>query len=414
MKLEFSKYFGILSKSRYILLLNITDRVFSFVIMLFFARTFLPEMYGQLVTLFTFSIVFVSIVDLGIPIYLQRETAMKPESGSEVFSITFTAGVILFCLYFVSAGIAEKIIYPEVSFYMFALIALMIYISSLVTLCNKALSGIRNFKSQFIAFLIPRILIITAFTAGIYVFSLGMNPLLIIMLSGFALNLLIVLFYLNRSGIKYSVRYFSIPKIRVILGASIPLGLTVIFNLLYDKLDVLLISKMLGFTETAYYNVGYGLYKSTAIAFSFLLVSAFTEVSAFKKDKAALRRFLNEYSVLILSICFAGAVLLFFLSGFLINSLYTSKFTSSVIVLQVLVVGIAAMGMNNLTGIMLNGMGYYKVVMYITLYGLIFNVSLNALFIPVYGIIAASVVTVLTEYVIFFTEFYYLKKILKS
>jgi O-antigen/teichoic acid export membrane protein len=52
--------------------------------------------------------------------------------------------------------------------------------------------------------------------------------------------------------------------------------------------------------------------------------------------------------------------------------------------------------------------------MWATLYGLIINVILNILFIPLYGIIAASVNTVITEYIIFFLEFYFLWKVLKK
>lgn len=414
MKSNFIKYLGILSKSKYVLLLNITDKVFSFIIMLIFARMFMPEAYGELITLFTLSMVFITIFDLGIPLYLQREVALNPENASENFSLAFTAGLILFAGYFITAGISVKVIYPEVSFILFGLTAVMFYISSLVNICNRALSGISDFKSQFKAFVIPRLLIVIVFFAGIYYFSFGMNILIITMLAGFALNLAIAMFYIGKSGIQFSIKCFSFRKFKSILTLSIPLGFAVIFNLLYDKIDVLLISKIVGFADTAYYNVGYGIFKASALAFSFLLVPAFTEVASLKNNKAALKLFLKEYSVMILTICLVVAAALFFLSGLLVQFLYTSKFRDSVLVLQILVFAIMAMGMNNLTGIMLNGMGYYKVVMYITLYGLVFNVSLNLIFIPVYGIIAASVLTVLTEYTIFFTEYYYLKKILKT
>jgi O-antigen/teichoic acid export membrane protein len=50
--------------------------------------------------------------------------------------------------------------------------------------------------------------------------------------------------------------------------------------------------------------------------------------------------------------------------------------------------------------------------MYITLYALIMNVALNVLFIPVYGITAAAVLTVITEYFILILEWIYMKKIL--
>ena len=63
------------------------------------------------------------------------------------------------------------------------------------------------------------------------------------------------------------------------ISVSIPLGLAVIFNFLYDKIDILLISKLLDYNEAAFYNIAYGLFKASALGFSFLLVSGFTKVA---------------------------------------------------------------------------------------------------------------------------------------
>ncbi len=65
------KYFRVIKNSKYVLLINIADRLFSFVIFLLLARKFSPEDYGQIVTLFTLTTVFVTIFDLGLPIFLQ-------------------------------------------------------------------------------------------------------------------------------------------------------------------------------------------------------------------------------------------------------------------------------------------------------------------------------------------------------
>jgi O-antigen/teichoic acid export membrane protein len=289
----------------------------------------------------------------------------------------------------------------------------MTYISSLVNLCNKALSGLNNFKSQFIAFTLPRILILAVFIAGFYMFSAGLNALMLVMLIGFILNLVLIFAYLKKAGIIFSLNYFRLNNISAILKFSLPLGFTVIFNFLYDKIDVLLISIIRDYTEVAFYNVGYGLFKAAMLSFSFLLVSGFTEVSAISSDKPRVKLFFKQYAKIIIVICVIMSVLLFFLSDFITNLLYTEKFQSSAIVVRILSLGIIAVGLNNLTGIVINGMGYFKVVMYITLYGLVLNLVLNAVFIPRYGIIAASVVTLITEYFVFLTEYFYLKKILK-
>lgn len=112
-------------------------------------------------------------------------------------------------------------------------------------------------------------------------------------------------------------------------------------------------------------------------------------------------------------VCLSTAIALYFLSAKAVNFLYTTRFSDSILVVKILCAGIIAVGLNNLTGIVLNGIGLFKVVMWATLYGLIINVILNILFIPVYGIIAASINTVITEYVIFLLEMYFLWRVLK-
>jgi O-antigen/teichoic acid export membrane protein len=126
------------------------------------------------------------------------------------------------------------------------------------------------------------------------------------------------------------------------------------------------------------------------------------------------KQFFNEHFRIILTICIIVSIFLLAGADLIVNIFYTDKFQSSVIVLRILSFGIIAIGLNNLAGIVINSMGYFKVVMYITLYGLVLNFVLNIVFIPRYGMLAASVVTVITEHFVFFTEYYYLKKILRN
>ena len=121
---------------------------------------------------------------------------------------------------------------------------------------------------------------------------------------------------------------------------------------------------------------------------------------------------MKKYFYILCVICVITAFILIIFSHFIIQLFYSSRYEESIPVLKVLSVGILAFGLNNLTGIILNGIGMYKTVMYITLFGLLVNVILNILFIPKFGIMAAAAITVITEYFVFFFEFYYLKKIL--
>jgi O-antigen/teichoic acid export membrane protein len=105
---------------------------------------------------------------------------------------------------------------------------------------------------------------------------------------------------------------------------------------------------------------------------------------------------------------------LYFFAEFLINFFYTNKFSESAPVLKVLSFAVIAIGLNNLTGIIINGIGLFKAVMYVTIMATIINVLINIITIPVYGIIAAAWVTVITEYIILIFEIYILSKALRA
>lgn len=376
------------------------------------ARNFSTEIYGQIVTLISLSMVLISIFDLGLPIYIQREIAVNHTIASEIYSRVFLIGSTLLIFYFAVGTTAVSIFYPAIPYKIFVIISLMMYTSFLTTINNKALSGINEYKKQFLSFLLPRIIVLIIFYTGIYLYSSNVNILLLVMFAGIVVNLILSMFFLRKSDITISLKYISLPEIKKILAISLPLGIAVIFNLLYDKIDLLLISGLRSFDEAAFYSIAYGLFKSSSVLFSFLLVSGFTRIAGLNRDPSAIKNFLNEHAKLISTICIIYSVILFIFPEFIINFIYSGKFENSVSILRILSIGIVAMGLNNLTGIILNGMGYFKIVMLITMYALIMNVVLNAFLIPKYGITASAILTVFTEFFIFAIEWYYLKKIL--
>jgi len=410
----FGKYTAIISASKYVLLLNIADKIFSFIIMLLFARMLEPSEFGAIVTMFTLCITLTAIFDLGLPIYMQRQITIEPHISTEIFTVVFNTGLLVFVLYMLAGSAYFSIFYGGVPLVVFIIISCAIYLSQLVNLCNRALSAKDVFKGQFFAFLLPRVLVLLVFLFSYFYFSLGIEILLITMSAGFLINLLFVLFQLKKTGISLRMSNFSMSSVLPLLLSSLPLGLAVVFNYLYDKIDILIISKMLDFSSVAYYNIGYGLFKGAAISFSFILVPAFSRISGAAADKQAVKTFFNEYFRVIFVICIAAAIAAYFLADTIIPVLYTQRFTEAASILKILAPAIIAAGLNNLTGTTLNGMGFFKIVMFITLYALVMNVILNILFIPRFGIQASAVISVITEYFIFIVELYYLRKILNT
>jgi O-antigen/teichoic acid export membrane protein len=409
----FKKYSILIFENRYVLFINITDKVFTFIIFLLLAKNFAYENYGEVVTIFTIATIISTIFDFGLPVYLHREIAISQQNSSIIFSNIFLLYLFILVLY---AGINFSvflIFYSKTPFLFFLIICSSIYLSSLANVCNRALAGKLDFRNQFISFGISRLFILIFFLSGLYVFDFDLNSLLITILIGFFLHLILLFWFLDNNNINLKFSSFNLKYIKIVIKTSIPLGAAIIINFLYDKVDVVIISKLLDYSKVALYNVGYGIYKTSSLAFTFLLVGGFTRISFLSRNRKGIYLFLKKYSFLIGIISIITGILLILFSKQIIHIFYSYKYNDSTIILKILSLGTLALGLNNLTGIILNGIGLFKAVMYITLFGLIINIILNILFIPAYGILASSVITVITEYIIFLLEFYYLYKILR-
>jgi O-antigen/teichoic acid export membrane protein len=403
-----------LTESKYVFLLNITDNLFSFVIFLFLAREFSTYIYGEIITLLTLSTIFRVVFDLGLPHFIQRDVSLNKDNSSKLISNVYALN-ILFIFVFLSLITGYKFLFlkPSIDIFLLLIIAVFIYIGFINDINNKALSGFFDFKKQFFTFLISRVFTVIFFLIGLYVIGFDLNSLLLVLVIGLILNFVLTTYNLMDKGVAISFRFLDFGYIRSILKTTLPLGIAVIINFLYNKVDVMLIAWIRNYSDVAIYNIGYGIYKTSSLAYSFILVPAFSSVAALSMDKHAVKDIFNKYWKIISVICIAVGAVLFIISNPLISVLYGKSYADSSLILRILTFGILGMGLNNLTGVIINGLGAFKVVMYITLSALVLNVVLNLLFILNYGIIASSIITVITEWYIFCFELYYVIKILK-
>src|SRR5437762_5597847 len=147
--MHISKYFRTLSDGKYVLLINIIDRLYSFIIFLLLAREFSPDDYGEITTLFTVATVFVTIFDLGLPIFLQKETSEFLSRATELFSKVFTISLLMFIIYFGFIIGFTQLFYKNISICLSLIIGFIMYESSLVNICCRSLAGINDFISQY-------------------------------------------------------------------------------------------------------------------------------------------------------------------------------------------------------------------------------------------------------------------------
>jgi len=409
---KFTYYFKLIRDGKYLLFLGVIEQLFFFLVFLAFARKFSVEAYGQLITLFTVANVFAVLLNFGLPVLNQREIAAAGRDKNGITGKILSLNLLLFVLYFLFTFSYYKIFYSSLSFKLFFLTAVPVYLYSNINILNSVFTGLGKYKKSFFALLNARIITISVFAAGIVWFRFSLYYLLVVYSAGFVFQILLLILGIRKEGVSPALK-IGIKELSPLIKLSFPLGMAVAFNYFYDKIDILLISKLTDYTQVGFYNIGYGIFKASSAAFSFLLVSGLTRVSYLSRSKHAVKLFFRKNIPVFLAFGIVISVILFFFSGTIIGIIYTEKFLPSALILRIASFAVIGLALNNLTGVILNGLGLYRENMYVTFTGLLVNVILNFVFIPLYGIVAAAVITVLTEYFIFAGDYYFIKQHLK-
>jgi O-antigen/teichoic acid export membrane protein len=89
--------------------------------------------------------------------------------------------------------------------------------------------------------------------------------------------------------------------------------------------------------------------------------------------------------------------------------IYGPGYQPAIFVFKVLVWAIIFQYMSNLCGILLTSMDKVRINMNVMTIAVIFKLTLNFFLIPIFGMVAASIITVITEFLVFAIMFVYLE-----
>jgi PST family polysaccharide transporter len=405
------KSFRFISESKFILYYSLVERIFFFLFFLIIARRFPVDSYGELITGFAIANASALMFDLGVPIHLQKEIS-SGKNSDKLMQSALSLNITLLPL-FLLAALSIGVFAFTIPVSLMIMICAPVFIFSGSNLISKALAGFGDFRSQFNSVVKTRTPLLVILAAFYFTGQTSAFPYLMALIAGASAQLL-MLFVKLKSGIKVLPGFVKGLSMIRDLFTVLPLGAAVALNFLYDKIDILLISKMLGFTESAIYSIAYGLFKAAALSYTFFLIPALSKISYFSRRKSAVRLYLAKYTFIIFLICIFVIIVLVLSADFFVKLLYGDKFSESANLLKVLSFATLGMGLNNLFGVALNGLGLYKENLYVTISGLIINVILNILLIPTMGIMGAVIATLATEYLVLAGDSFYINDFLRK
>ncbi len=369
------------------------------------ARTLGVSDFGLYTVALAYFSIISSIADFGFNRFLIREVARDKLAVHELiwsiiaFRLTITS--VLFAVFAVFLYMLDQ---DKMRISLILLATIAILPQSIAFTFDAIFVAVRKLQFSAVALFLASL---TTVTSGFFLVYNGFGVwgavnALIFGQTVYAVVLTIFLF--RQHGFHFSAVNLKLIK-KAILG-SLPYGLLSILGLLYFRIDSVLLSYIKGNFETGIYGAAYKFLEAVTVipsAFSMALFPVLSEVhdTSLKRVKMLYFKSLK----LMLGLGLVVSLGYFFILPEFIKILLPNYY-ASVQAIRILSLSVPFMFIHvPAVSVLLSTDKYLKQVLILSVLALTFNILANLLFIPRFGFIAASWVTVASEilsFVIFF------------
>ena len=367
------------------------------------------ELYGQYLTAYEYLAFFGIIADSGLFAIAIREMTKKPENTEHIMGNILSMRLILITVITAIAGITAQFIgsYPDI-------VQTGIWITGLsmaLTIVAGTLASVLQARMKIYwftgALVLGKILL-----AGI-IFWLFKHPEILqdslypLLWAGVASNILFCVL----------VIIFARREVRLTLGTdfawwkhifkiAIPYGVALILQTLYLRIDVVLISIMLGMRDTALYGGATRVLESFLVLGTFFGQAFLPEVSRNNTSNDSIGKSLS-WAIIMVSIlalpviigisAFSTDIVLLLATPDLITN---ATQTGSDTIMLVLIGTVLFAYLNQLFTFTLVSQNRQNYLLFVNAFALGLNAGLNILFLKEYGIIAAAWSTIICEIIV--------------
>lgn len=198
---------------------------------------------------------------------------------------------------------------------------------------------------------------------------------------------------------------YDIQYMTSLFKDSWPIAATLALNVVYFRADSFMIAYFKSVSDAGVYNLAYSVFQSVLVLPTFIM-NAYYPMMLKSLDKVKLM------ILGLLGLSLAGTFLSIIFAPLIIQILTGGGFLGSKESLQILSLGFPAYFLSSLLMWLLITKGKYKSMFLLYTWGIILNLILNFIFIPQYSFIAASWITVISEYVILLMQIFILRGII--
>lgn len=378
-------------------------------VLLFFAYTQLfsylgPYKTGQYQFVLSLVTIFGVIIDLGISQYVTKKIAEDTAQAAKYFYNFLTAEIVLAsCVYGLMVAFVYVRGYDADVRHATMVAGLGVLLYGLTVPFLTVLSGFQSMRrvalNNFVVSLVNVLVILSAVYFKYSIVYLSINQ-------GLASLCSLLLYYghvrayIPNLRLRETFWHFDFVLLKKILKAAAPFAILVSFSTIYNRIDVVLVTKFLGYAETGLYTTAYKVVDLTNFFPAVVSHSLYPALAALMAKQALgdVRVTIEKYMRLMIAVALPLGVGGSLLSRQLILVLTSgdARFLPSAPVLAILVWAIVILFIYvTANSLVVSQLTKWAVV--ITGVNVVINIVGNVLLVPHYGIQAAAWMTVVSE-----------------
>ncbi len=371
----------------------------TFCITIFIARSFGVNGFGDFTKITSYVALFYLLADFGLnAIYLQKTQKESSENWWAALVWLRLLGSILLVfiaislLAFIPQGQGTGQGYTTIVRLGIILFAPAILFQAIITTTNAVFQKQLRYDLSAIAGTVGSIVsvIFVWFVTITISQNLGSVFSALALLVGTSVTSVVALIFIRHREQEISL-LVNFNTLKTLFVLALPLGLTLLFNQVYFRVDSFILALTRATSEVGIYGLAYKVFEVTLVAPTFFMNAVYPVMLKNMSDT----RIIKKSFFVLLPASFVAIIILWI--GAPLLTLVRPEFAASIVVLRILSLGFPFFFLSALT--MWALIAYKKQTLLVFIYGFtaIVTTTLDILFIPSMGYIAAAWITVFSE-----------------
>lgn len=371
--------------------------------------------YGNYFALLNLTFLFNILLDLGISNYNSRNISQNPELLKEQFGKILALRVFLFLVYCVVTFFFAIIFgYESTDFKLLFVLTVNQFLIALIQYSRSNFGALYKFKTDAFISILDRILLIIFCSILLWTdwlnIEISIFNFVIAQLCAYALTAFISFVFIARYSKPITFKFDQLFSFELV-KKTFPYALLILLMMAYNRMDAVMLERLLpdGDFQAGIYAKGYRYLDAVnmfALLFAGVLLPVFSKEL---KLKSLLNPMINLSLRLLISTAIFVALIGWFYKTELLNLRYLSPTSETINTFGILILSFIPVSLTYIFGTLLTAAGELRKLNFMALAGLILNLILNFVLIPIWKAEGAAIATLITQLLTALAQIYLAK-----